>query len=142
MKKIILICAGAVLLIALLIGFVWWHVPTVFLEDVDPADVARIEVFNGTNGERFAIEDSTDIVYIVEKIGDVKMQREEWEVVDGFVYSLSFYTADGTCIEKFILNDDDTIRDGNMEYETVYETEHDPLCFYYIKDLEDVQRNH
>lgn len=133
MKKIVLICMGAVLLIGFVIGFVWWHLPTVFLEDVDPADVVRIEVFNGTSGVRFSIENSADISHIVTNIQRMQMYREEWEIADGFVYSLSFYAANGSRIAQFELNDDDSIRNGNMEYEC----EQDTLCFGYIRELEE-----
>ncbi len=135
MKKIFLAC-GILLAVGLTACFIWWYMPTAFLSDVAPEDVARIEVFNGMSGTRFVIEDTTDIEYIVGRIGDVKMRKEEWEQVDGFVYSLSFYGKDGARISHFILNDEDIIRDGNIEYETAFETDHDPLCFYYIRDLE------
>ena len=134
-RKILLIGAGA-LLAALLAGFIWWHLPTVFLKNVAPADVARIEVFNGTSGERFVIEDADDIEYIVRKISDVKMRKEKWGDVDGFVYSLSFYAKDDTLLERFALNSTEHIRDGNVGYKCAYETEEDALCFAYIKAIE------
>ena len=140
-KKGVLIGIGCALLAVLLVGGIWWNLPTTFLSDVSPTDVARIEVFNGTNGCRFTIDNAEDITYIVHKIRDVKMQREEWEAVDGFVYSLSFYAADGSKITHFILNASDSIRDGDIAYKCQYETYEDPLCFYYIRDLEEAQRN-
>ena len=139
--KHVLIIIVCVLLAALLTGYIWWYMPTYFLKDVDPADVAKITVFNGTTGQSFAIEDREDISYIVGKISDVRMRKEEYGHVDGFVYSISFYAADGTRIDGFILNGD-TIRDGAIRYETVYETDDDPLCFAYIKALEETQKNH
>ncbi len=140
--KRLLIVAGSVLLAVFLAGFVWWHSPTTFLKDVDPTDVARIEVFNGNTGQRFAIEDAADIEYIVRKIGDVKMRKEAYGHVDGFTYSLSFVAADGTKITQFILNGSDTIRDGAIRYGAALETEEDALCFEYIKALEETGRNH
>lgn len=137
--KKILIAAGAVVLAVLLAGYVWWHLPTGFLQNVEPADVAQIEVFNGATGERFTIEESDDVAYIVGKIRDARMRRAEWSQVDGFAYSLSFVAADGARIAGFILNGEDSIRDGNIRYETAYETYVDPLCFYYIRDLEAAQ---
>ena len=140
-KKWLLIGAGVLLLALLLALCIWWLTPTVFLKDVTPTDVARIEVFNGTTGERFVLENGADIEYIVRKIGDVRMQKKEWEQVDGFVYSLSFVAADGSILERFILNSSDSIRNGDIEYEIVLETEEDPLCFLYIKNLEEAQKN-
>ena len=139
MKRILLIGACAALVIAFAIGFIWWHLPTAFLADVAPEDVARIEVFNGTSGERFTIEDSADISHIVTKIQDVKMRKEEWEQKDGFVYSLSFWATDGSKIAGFLLNGPASIRDGDIEYEPRYETEYDALCFVYIQQLESAQ---
>lgn len=141
MKKIIFICAVGVVLISLAIGLTWWYLPTTFLADTESADVARIEVFSGTTGQSFAIEDRADIEYIVTKIQDVKMKKTEYSQVDGFVYSLSFYATDGTRIDGFILNGSDTIRDGAVRYEAALETDYDALCFAYIKDLEEAQRN-
>ncbi len=132
----------SVLLAGMLIGYIWWYSPTFFLKDVIPADVVRIEVFNGSTGQRFSIEDAADMEYIVRKIGDVKMRKEAYEHVDGFTYSLSFVAADGTKIAQFILDSSDTIRDGAIRYGAVLETEEDALCFEYIKALEKAQRNH
>ena len=134
MKKIFLAC-GVLLFAALTACFIWWYMPTTFLKNTDPADVARIEVFNGTNGKRFTIDNREDIEYIVAKISDVKMRKAEYSHVDGFVYSISFYGADGERIDGFILNGD-TIRDGAIKYEIAYETYEDPLCFAYIKSIE------
>ena len=136
MKKIIPIGVCAVLLIAFAVGFIWWHLPTAFLADVAPEDVARIEVFCGATGQSFTIEDAADIEYIVTKIADVQMRRVEWEQKDGFGYSLSFWAADGSRITGFLLNGPDAIRDGDIDYEPRYETEVDALCFAYIKQLE------
>ena len=136
MKKIIPIGVCAVVLIAFAVSFIWWYLPTTFLADVAPADVARIEVFSGATGKGFTIEDAADIEYIVTKIADVQMRRVEWEQKDGFVYSLSFWAADGSRITGFLLNGPDAIRDGDIDYEPRYETEYDALCFEYIKQLE------
>ena len=141
MKRKILLACGVLLFAALTVFVIWWYMPTTFLKNTDPADVARIEVFNGTNGQRFVIEERADIEYIVAKISDVKMRKVEYSHVDGFVYSISFYTADGTRIDGFILNGK-TIRDGAIKYEIAYETCEDPLGFAYIKALEEAQQNH
>ena len=135
MKKILLACS-ALLFAALTACFIWWYMPTAFLADIAPTDVARIEVFNGMSGEGFTIADADDIEYIVSKIGDVKMRKEEYEAVDGFVYSLAFYGKDGALIEQFVLNDEESIRDGNIKYETAFETDEDPLCFCHIRAIE------
>lgn len=135
MKKILLAC-GVLLFAALTACFIWWYMPTTFLKNTDPADVARIEVFNGMSGERFTIADAADIEYIVSKIGDVKMRKEEYEAVDGFMYSLSFYGKDGALIEQFVFDDEDSIRVGNLEYEIAFETDVDALCFFYIREIE------
>ena len=151
-RKIVLLCVGAVLLLVLTAGFVWWQLPVVFLEDVAPAAVTRIEIFNGTNGQCFSVEDRSDIELIVRRIQSVKVYREEWEERDGFVYSLSFYTADGERIAHFEINDSDTLREGNMEYEAEYDEDdygmlgisdehYDALGFYYIEALEREQQN-
>ena len=142
MKRKILLACGVLLFAALTVFVIWWYMPTTFLKNTDPADVARIEVFNGTNGQRFVIEERADIEYIVAKISDVKMRKAEYSHVDGFVYSISFYAADGTRIDGFILNGSDSIRDGAVRYEVMYETEEDALSFDYIKGLEEAQRNH
>ena len=135
-RRAVLLVVGGVLLAALLAGFVWWHLPVTFLKDMDLAQVARIEVFNGSTGERFVIEEDADIEYIVRKIGDVRMRKAEWSQVDGFVYSLSVYGTDGRKLDSFILNSTDSIRDGNIAYEIALETEEDPLCFLHIKAIE------
>ena len=137
-RKHLFIIIGCVLIAALLAGYIWWYMPVRFLGRVDPAEVARIEVFNGTCGERFSIEEREDIEYIVSKISDVKMRKVEYSHVDGFIYSVSVYDAAGERIDGFILNGE-TIRDGAIKYEIAYETYEDPLCFEYIKAIEAAQ---
>ena len=139
-KKLWIVIA-AVLLAVLLAGYIWWYMPTRFLKNADPAEVAQIKVFNGTTGQSFTIGEREDIEYIVSKISDVKMRKVEYSHVDGFVYSISFYGADGERIDGFVLNGE-TIRDGAIKYEIAYETYEDPLCFEYIKALEEAQQNH
>ena len=139
--KRLLIVVACVLLAAALLCFVWWYLPTTFLKNVEHTDVARIEVFNGSTGQRFAIENADDIEYIVRKIGDVKLRKAEYSHVDGFAYSISFKAADGTVLERFILNASDSIRDGAIRYEVVLESYEDPLCFEYIKTLEQARQD-
>ena len=134
-RKRLFIIIGCVLIAVLLAIYIWWYMPVTFLKGVAPADVVRIEVFNGTNGEKFAIEDRADIEHIVSGISNVRMRKAEYGHVDGFVYSISFYAADGTRIDGFILNGD-TLRDGAIKYEPAYETCEDALCFEYIKAIE------
>ena len=139
-KKLWIVIA-AVWLAVLLVGYIWWYMPTSFLKNADSAEVAQIKVFNGTTGQSFTIGEREDIEYIVSKISDVKMRKVEYSHVDGFVYSISFYGADGERIDGFVLNGE-TIRDGAIKYEIAYETYEDPLCFEYIKALEEAQQNH
>jgi hypothetical protein len=102
-RKCLFIIIGCILLAALLAVYIWWYMPVRFLGRVDPADVARIEVFNGTNGQRFSIEDREDITYIVGKIADVRMRKAEYGQVDGFVYSISGAYYDGVLAPLFAL---------------------------------------
>ena len=138
MRKRLIIIILCILLAVMLTGYIWWYMPTAFLSDVLPAEVARIEVFNGTTGRKFTIDEREDITYIVGKIADVKMRKAEYSHVDGFIYSISFYNATDERIDGFILNGD-AIRDGAIRYEMVYENEEDPLCFEYIKAIEAAQ---
>ena len=131
-KKLLVAIPTTVLALLLLIGFVWWHMPVALLQDVDAADVAYIEVSSGSTGKASRIEDADTIARIVSNIQAAKLHREDWEQIDGFSYSLSFYKTDGTRIDAFILNEDDEIRKGDM----TWECERESLCFDLIRELE------
>ena len=85
-RKTILLCTCAVLWSILVIGLAWWYTPAAFLSDVAPEDITRIEVCNGTSGEKFTITDRDDITYIVTGIQDTKMRKQEFAKKDGFEF--------------------------------------------------------
>ena len=131
-RKLLIAIPTTVMALLLLFGLAWWHSPVTLLRGVNPADVARIEVSSGSTGKSFCIEDADTIARIVSNIQAAKLHREEWEQIDGFSYSLSFYKADGTRIDAFILNGDDEIRKGDM----TLECESELLCFELLRELE------
>ena len=136
-RKTILLCTCAVLWSILVIGLAWWYTPAAFLSDVAPEDITRIEVCNGTSGEKFTITDRDDITYIVTGIQDTKMRKQEFAKKDGFVYSMSFYTEKGKAVAQFELNGENVICDGEVTYKTMYDGEFDPLGFQYVQILDE-----
>ena len=109
------IAAGIVILL--------WQLPTYFLRDTEPEEIASIHIFNGNSGNEFEVTDTEDIAFITEHIRQSAFKKDRCSLMySGFLYRMHFVHADGQKIQSFIVNSDDTIRkdpffytcDGNM----------------------------
>jgi hypothetical protein len=95
--------------------------------------VKSISVFDGNNGNGFAIEDESEIQYIVENIQSIAMTREKVSVgYSGYTFRMKFYDSNGNEMDGFIINSSNTIRNDPFFYRC-----NGDLCFDYIKELED-----
>ena len=115
-KKYIIIGIIAILLVS---AFILWNVPTTFLATVDADEIAVIHVRNGNNGSIFEVENSEDIMFILENIQKQSFEKDGVSLFKmGTFYTLSFCNDDGKIISKFIVNGDDTIRKDPFFYRT------------------------
>ena len=116
MKKKIPIIIGIIALLVLGAA-IWWFSPKIFLNNVNPADIAGIQVFNGNDGNRFAISEPNDISFITDSIKAVSLKKDRISMGMGTTYNLKFLNAEGNEIDKFIIMTSSTIRKGIVFYE-------------------------
>lgn len=129
MKKIIAIIL--LVSIATVGGIIWWNSPVHFL---NVEDVAYIKVFNGNNGKSYVIDNKEDVSYIVNNISDTELRKTKISLgYMGYKFRLSFFNVDGKEIDKFILNDENTIRKDPF----FYESKTGELCIEYLWELDD-----
>jgi hypothetical protein len=115
------------------ISAAWYFSPKTFLKGIEPSNVSSITVFDGNTGNGFAIEDESEIQYIVENIQSIAMTRGKISVnYMGYSFRMKFYDNSGKEIDSFIINSADTIRDDPFFY-----CGNGDLCFDYLKELED-----
>ena len=132
-KKIFMLIIAMVIVI-ITISAIWYFSPRTFLNGVDPSNVKYISVFDGNTGERFIINDSVEIKYIVENIQGIEMERYKVSVgYSGFYFRMNFNDSNGKEIDSFVINDAHTIRDDPFFYRS-----NDGLCFDYLKELENM----
>ncbi|MGN0312126.1 MAG: hypothetical protein ACI4CC_05055, partial [Lachnospiraceae bacterium] len=130
-KIALTICAIAVAIIAILAT--WYFSPRTFLNGVEPSDVSYIDVFDGSTGKSFTIEDSEEIKYIVENIQGIEMKRANLSVnYSGFSFRMDFRGSNGEVIDSFIMNGAQTICDHPFFYRC-----DGGLCFDYLTELEE-----
>ena len=129
MKKIIAIIL--LVSIATVGGIIWWNSPVHFL---NVEDVAYIKVFNGNNGKSYVIDNKEDVSYIVNNISDTELRKTKISLgYMGYKFRLSFFNVDVKEIDKFILNDENTIRKDPF----FYESKTGELCIEYLWELDD-----
>lgn len=135
-KKVVIVVLLALSVITIIFG-VWFLMPRTFLKHVDSKDVKKIEIFSGSTGDKFVVEDEEEIEYIVKNIQSTTMKREKLSVgYVGFSFSLKFKNENDDTISSFILNGESTIRKDPF----FYEAKNGELCFGYISELHDKVR--
>ncbi len=128
MKKITAVIL--IVIIAIASGVIWWNSPVYFL---DGEDVEYIEVFNGSNGKKYAIEDKEAVTYIVNNIANTKLKKRKISLgYLGFGFKLSFFNEAGKEIEDLIINGEGNIRKDPF----FYESKTGGLCFEYLWEIE------
>lgn len=133
MKKKALIPA-AVILLAVVVAAVFYLAPKTFGENITPSEVDHINVFDGTTGVGFTIDNPDDIQYIVENIQSHPMKRDGVSLGhSGYGFQVSYLDEnDEDVIPLFFLNSEDTIRKAPFFYRC-----DGGLCFDYLKTLEE-----
>lgn len=118
-KRKVLLGILCVLLIAVAGALIFWFSPRYFLKSVKPESVSKITVFNGVTGQKFEIDNPTDVRIIVENIQNTKMRC--YEIVlgfGGFSYELRFFDEKGKeIITPLVITGDRVLHKGAIAYE-------------------------
>ena len=114
MKKktiVVLSCVLTLILFAMCAVLAWYHIPKVFLRDVEADEISSVSVFNGSTGNSFVISETADIEFVVENLQSLPVYRDGISAYrDGFAFSMTFYDRDGNAVESLIVNSTNTIR--------------------------------
>lgn len=121
-----------IILLAGLAGF--WFVPKRFGNNVDPAAVDHINVFDGETAVGFTIDTPDEIKRIVENIQNIPMKKKGISMRHmGYGFSISYVDEnENEIVPIFFLNSEDSIQKTPFLY-----TCEGKLCFEYIKSLEE-----
>ncbi|MBQ9802833.1 MAG: hypothetical protein IJW51_07185 [Clostridia bacterium] len=131
-KRYILIISAALLLAGVIALTAWYYTPKRFLRGVSPEEVAAVEVLCGSTGERFTVTDSAEIATLVTGIQAVSLRRDNIsQGYKGFIYRLTFFSAEGAVIDTFIMNSSTTVRFDPF----FYRCQEDLLPFGYVTEL-------
>ena len=104
--------------LVIVFGTIYLNAQTVFLSDVAPADVALIEVRNGSTGAHFEVTDREDINFVVEGIQSRTFLKDGVSVgYCGTLYTLTFSDEKGNTLAQFIVNGPQTIRKDPFFYQ-------------------------
>ena len=122
------------MIVIAIVGVTAWYLsPVYFLHGVDVDDICVIDVFNGSTGQSFIINDFDEIAHISDNIKIAEMKRDKLSLGhDGNSFYLTFKNSDGKVLDEFIINSKSTIRDDPF----FYKCEYFDLCFDYLKALE------
>ncbi len=109
-KKIAAILAVVVVALAVIFT-VFYLSPSRFLKGVEPSEVAYISVFDGGTGEESEVTDPEAISAFVEGIKAQKFQKSGISAGKmGYMFRLTFFSADGKELDRLIVNSDNTLR--------------------------------
>lgn len=136
MKKKVLAWGTLSLAFLLVCGaLLWWFLPLRVLRDVTDAELAYIEVFNGSTGKRFRIEDAAARSQLLAALQSPTYRREAYVGDrDGFSFSLTFYNGQSEVLERLTVNGERALVCGSFSCSPTEGI----LPFAYLAELEAV----
>lgn len=121
-------------LICIIGTLVWYNMPLKML-DIDADNVAQICIFDGTQGKKVEVTDTTEIHYIIENLNSITARRDGISFgYMGYRFRIEVYTYNGNsmnCVAKFIINSENSIRKDPF----FYRVENSEIDFNYIQSL-------
>ncbi|MCD8500406.1 MAG: hypothetical protein LRY71_00355 [Bacillaceae bacterium] len=100
--------------------------------NMDPADVAKITVFNGGTGKETVITNREDIDYIINNLNDVTFRKGNLSLMSmGFSFRTTIYDQKGRPMQKLTIESQDTIDYKWFFYQAVDQK----IDYKYIENL-------
>jgi hypothetical protein len=97
-------------------GLIWWGAPTSLI-DIAPAEVSRIEIFDGGTGKTTSVTGVADIAHIIDNLNAVSLKKQKLSLgYMGYGFKTTIYKTDGSVYKQFIINSNDTIRKDPFFY--------------------------
>jgi hypothetical protein len=130
-KIIRLVIAFAIIIFVVAAGLIWWNTPCT-ITNISPAEVSKIEIFNGGTGKEYTITDEFDIIHIIQNLNEVSLKREKISLgYMGYSFRTTIYKHNGDVYKKFIINSSNTIRKDPFFYRDSSES----IDYDYIQKL-------
>lgn len=119
LKIAVAICLIAVTSVIVFGTYLWYNAPKTLLKNVPKENIGRIEVFNGSTGNSFTLEDSYETEELASIIKNTEFHIERFFLIgdDGYSYSCKLYDKEGMLIDSFIINRNSAIF-SHIEYTT------------------------
>jgi len=104
------------LIIIAFIGIVVTYIPHKIIS-IDPADVSRIELFDGTTGEGLTVENKNEIQHIISNLNGITFSKDKTSIgYMGYRFRITIYKENDRKYKQFIINSNDTIRYNGFFY--------------------------
>lgn len=86
--------------------------------NIEPDEVTKIEVFNGSSGEALTITEPSEVAHIISNLNQIKFQKGRPSLFRlGYGYELVIHGEKEQKYRKLILNSNDTIRYNGFFYQ-------------------------
>ena len=120
MKKRTKIVAGLFAVLLVIGWLVWRFMPVHFLREVDPKDVAVIDVRNGNNGNQFEVTDSDDIAGMITSIQQITFRRKTIASDIDRWYFLTFLDENGEEIDSIGIQNRHSVRKDMTQKTSIF----------------------
>jgi hypothetical protein len=133
-KKLLFILAF--ILIVLIVGIVWYQIPTKLLRG-NSSTIAEIYLFDGDTGREMIVSDPDAVSFIVGELQDVCFKRDGLALGFGTSYHLQFITDTGRTKAQFIIQTSRQVKKGILFYTLSDESENLKALRVYLEKLLD-----
>ncbi|WKA54629.1 hypothetical protein [Planococcus shixiaomingii] len=128
-KRILVGMLTAVIIIVLL--YTATYIPKKMIT-IEPAEVSKIEVFDGNSGTLINLTEKDQIKHIISNLNETTFKKKGLSIgYMGYNYRLTIYDADEEEYKELIINSSDTIRYNGF----FYESENNSVDDGYIDEL-------
>lgn len=129
LKKRKLLFIGIPLLLVLLYTFT--YIPHKVVK-IEPEEVSKIIIFDGSSGYEIKITDKKEINYIVTNLNNVTFKKGKLSAgYMGYRFNTTIYDEQGETLQELIINAEDTIRYRGF----FYKTHENKIDYDYIEEL-------
>jgi len=111
-KRLIILLAFLGTLMLLLFTYIPHKIIT-----IDPVEISKIEIFDGTTGKGLTIDNKNEIQHIISNLNGVTFSKDKISLgYMGYRFRITIYKNNGRKYKQFIVNSNDTIRYNGFFY--------------------------
>lgn len=102
---------------AVVISVVWWLLPTK-ITNIEPEEVAEIQIFDGNTGRVAEVSDEEAIEHVINNLNNVSIVKSKISLLYmGYAYDMTIYKTNGDVYKRFIINSESVVRKDPFFYE-------------------------